>query len=238
MKKFTIVHLYPEEMNIYGDRGNVIALAKRLMWRGLEVQVDRVGIGDKYDFRKADILFGGGGQDKGQAVIAEDLQARAKKLKEAAEQGVAMLVICGTYQLFGKRFITSTGKVIPGIGLFAAETKASGQRMIGNIVIDSDFGELVGFENHSGQTTLAHNQRPLGDVIKGYGNNSKSSFEGAVYKNVFGSYLHGPLLPKNPRLADELIRRALRRNLKPSRLKTLDDNLEEAAAAIAKSRPQ
>ena len=238
VKTFKIIHLYPAEMNIYGDRGNIIALAKRLAWRGIEFEVIDVGIGQHYDFRQADIVFGGGGQDRGQMLIAGDLQKRRQGLVEAAEEGVVMLTICGTYQLFGRGFLTKDGEQIPGIGLFRAETKASNVRMIGNIVIASDFGELVGFENHSGQTTLEASQAPLGKVIKGFGNNDHDKAEGAIYKNAFGTYLHGPLLPKNPRLADELIKRAMLRKFGRAELKPLDDELENQAARIAKTRPQ
>lgn len=237
MNKIVIAHLYPEEMNIYGDRGNVIALVKRLMWRGIDVEVKRVGIGVKFDFNKADIVFGGGGQDRGQSVIAQDLQTKSVSLKRAANNGVAMLLICGMYQLFGRHFITDDEQKIPGIGIFDAETKASNVRMIGNIVVSSPFGVLVGFENHSGQTTLGNAQRPLGSVIDGSGNNSRDKYEGAVYKNTFGSYLHGPLLPKNPKFADELIKRALKRKYGHSKkLKKLDDSLELTSAAVARKR--
>ncbi|MBI4100999.1 glutamine amidotransferase [Candidatus Microgenomates bacterium] len=238
MRKLVIAHLYPQEMNIYGDRGNIIALSKRLQWRGLGAQVDSVEVGEVYDFRQADIVFGGGGQDRGQQLIARDLQKRASNFHQAADEGVVMLTICGTYQLFGHGFITKDGHKLPGIGIFKAQTLGSDTRMIGNVIVKSDFGELVGFENHSGQTSLEPGQEPLGQVSKGFGNNSHDKTEGAVYKNVFGTYLHGPLLPKNPKLADVLIHRAISRKFGQEELKTLDDSLELRAAELAKARPR
>lgn len=236
--RLTIAHLYPDEMNIYGDRGNTMALIRRLQWRGIGVNLKLVGRGDKFDFKTADIIFGGGGQDRGQLVIAKDLQARATNLVQAADAGVAMLMICGLYQLFGHGFKTKTDQFIPGIGVFRAETHGSDVRMIGNIVVKTPWGRLVGFENHSGQTRLGRSQESLGRVVKGFGNNDSQQDEGAVYKNVFGSYMHGPLLPKNPHLADELIRRALGRKYGSSQLALLDDGCELAAAARAAKRPQ
>ncbi len=238
MKPVRIAHLYPAEMNIYGDRGNIITLVKRLAWRGWHPNVDEVGVGDKYDFKSADIIFGGGGQDRGQSLIAKDLQSRAQDLQAAAADGVVMLTICGTYQLFGHGFLTKDQKMIPGIGLFGAQTRGSDVRMIGNLVVQSEFGELVGFENHSGQTILEPDQQPLGRVIKGYGNNDQSGFEGAAMNNVFGCYLHGPVLPKNPQFADGLILRALHRRYDVKELKPLDNELELRAAAVAKTRPR
>ena len=238
MKPVKIAHLYPAEMNIYGDRGNIITLVKRLAWRGWQPEVDEVEIGDKYDFTETDIIFGGGGQDRGQSLIAKDLQGRKQNLQAAASDGVVMLTICGTYQLFGHGFLTKDGEMIPGISLFDAQTNGSNVRMIGNLVVQSEFGELVGFENHSGQTMLEPEQAPLGKVIKGYGNNDRSGFEGAIANNVFGCYLHGPLLPKNPSLADGLILRALRRRYGTEDLKPLDDELELKAASVAKTRPR
>lgn len=233
--KITITHLYSEELNIYGDRGNIITLIKRLQWRGFTAMVDYVGPGDRYDFKKTDIVFGGGGQDRGQSLAAADLLKRRDNLVAAVEEGLVVLTICGTYQLFGHGFTTLEGSEIPGIGLFKAHTIGSQLRMVGNLVADTSFGELVGFENHSGQTVLDSGQEPLGTVIKGYGNNANSKNEGAITKNVFGTYMHGPVLPKNPRLADELINRALaRRGI--ARLKPLDDELEHQTAAVAKTR--
>jgi CobQ-like glutamine amidotransferase family enzyme len=172
--ELTIVHLYRDEMNIYGDRGNVLTLAKRLEWRNVPHRVVDVGVGDAFDLTQADIIFAGGGQDRGQLTVGADLLERSENLHAAADAGVVMLTICGTYQLFGRFFQTVGGTKIPGIGIFGTETYASDKRMIGNIVIDTPWGELVGFENHSGQTELDEVQPPIGQVIKGYGNNESS----------------------------------------------------------------
>ncbi len=237
MNGLTIAHLYPEAMNIYGDTGNVIALSRRLEWRDLEVRVDRVRVGEPYDFTAADIVVAGGGEDLSQLQVAGDLQRRAQGIREAVESGTVFLTICGTYQLFGHRFITHDGEEIPGIGVFDLETRGGPKRMIGNIVLDTRWGELVGFENHSGRTFLAAGQEPLGMVSKGYGNNDRTAEEGAVTANAFGTYLHGSLLPKNPGFADELILRAMqRRHGGDVQLRALDDDLERRAAAAAAKR--
>lgn len=238
-KKLTILHLYAKEMNIYGDGGNILTLTQRLRWRGYDAQVVVAGIGDKPDIAAADIIFGGGGQDRGQVAVGQDLQRHAKALRAAAEAGVPMLAICGTYQLFGRGFTTLDGGEIPGIGLFRARTIASHLRMIGNIVIENPaFGRLVGFENHSGRTILEEGQTPFGKVVRGYGNDSRSGYEGAVTNQVYGTYLHGPVLPKNPALADHLLLVALKRRYGVESLEPLDDSLELAAARSAMKRPQ
>lgn len=237
-KTITIAHLYPREMNIYGDLGNIISLVKRLEWRGYEAVVKPVEVGSSFDFDAADIVFGGGGQDSGQSIIGGDLIARGAELRRAAERGTPMLVICGTYQLFGRGFTTSDGKEIPGIGVFACTTQGSEERMIGNIVVESSWGTLAGFENHSGQTLLDESQQPLGRVTKGFGNNTRSGYEGAISNNAIGSYMHGPLLPKNPRLADHLLLTALKRKYGVDTLEAIDDRYEASAARVASSRPQ
>lgn len=234
MSKLTIVHLYPKEMNIYGDGGNVLALSKRLEWRGIEHQVIEVGAGDEYDFTRADIIFAGGGQDKGQTVVAEDLATKADSLREAASAGVVMLTVCGMYQLFGHGFTPAEGERIPGIGIFDAETVAGKERMIGNVVVDTAWGQLVGFENHSGATMLGLNQPALGDVRMGNGNNGQTGDEGAVTQNVYGTYLHGSLLPKNPEFADHLLMTATQRKFgEDYNLPQLDDHFEQLAHADA-----
>lgn len=237
-KVITILHLYPEELNIYGDRGNILTLVKRLEWRGYKVKVVNAGIGDKVNIAAADIIFGGGGQDRGQVAVGEDLQRHAKALHQAADAGIPMLTICGTYQLFGRGFTTIEGKDIPGIGIFKAHTLGSHLRMIGNVVVDSPFGRLVGFENHSGRTLLEDGQESLGRVIQGYGNDGRSGSEGAKANNVYGTYLHGPVLPKNPELADALILAALKNKLGVEKLEPLNDYLEQVAAKDAAERPQ
>ena len=237
-QSLAIVHLYANEMSIYGDRGNILTLVKRLEWRGYGATVKEVGIGDSFDLTKADLIFAGGGQDRGQVAVGKDLQKRADQLLKAAESDVPMLTICGTYQLFGHRFVTLEGEEIPGIGMFDAETIGSRQRMIGNIVVKTSFGGLVGFENHSGQTYLQAGQEPLGRVEKGHGNNGDDKTEGAVFYNVYGTYLHGPILPKNPAFADHLLLTALKNKYGVERLMPLDDALEFKAVEAAKHRPR
>lgn len=237
-KELTILHLYPEELNIYGDRGNILTLVRRLEWRGYGAKVVRAGIGDRADIAGADIIFGGGGQDRGQIAVGEDLQRHAEALQEAVKAGTPMLTICGTYQLFGRGFMTLDGTEIPGIGIFRARTVGSHLRMIGNVIIDSPFGRLVGFENHSGRTILEEKQVALGDVVQGNGNDGRSGKEGAVTNNAIGTYLHGPILPKNPALADHLILTALTNKYGITELAPLNDYLEEVAAKDAAKRPQ
>lgn len=236
--KLRIAHLYPDELNIYGDWGNIIALRKRLEWRGYAMEYHPVRAEEEYDFTQADIVFGGGGQDKGQITAADDLQTRQENMNAAIESDVVFLAVCGTYQLLGEKFTTATGSELPGVGVFKAQTHGSDNRLIGNIAIQTRWGELVGFENHGGKTYLEAGQSALGRVEYGYGNNGEDRFEGAVHKNVFGTYLHGPLLPKNPVFADELLRRAIKRRDAAATLEELDDSLAERAAEVAKTRSQ
>jgi lipid II isoglutaminyl synthase (glutamine-hydrolysing) len=238
VKTVTIAHLYPDEMNIYGDLGNIISLTKRLEWRGYKAKVLPVEIGEPVDFSEVDIVFGGGGQDSGQLVMGSDLIKRGQDLRQMAADGVPMLTICGTYQLFGRGFTTIEGQEIPGIEVFSSKTLGSHVRMIGNIVVDSPYGQLVGFENHSGQTVLEPGQGALGKVRKGFGNNVESGWEGAISGNAIGTYMHGPILPKNPQLADHLLGEALKRSYGITELEPLNDELESIAAKVATSRPQ
>lgn len=238
MRDLRIVHLYAGHMNIYGDAGNVICLQRRLEWRGIGVEVSRVDVDDPLDFATADIVVAGGGEDRAQAEVAADLVERSAAIHEAVGDGVVFLTICGTYQLFGRRFVTVGGEELPGIGVFAAETLGGTRRMIGNVVVEAPWGRLVGFENHSGRTVLDADQQSLGLVVRGHGNDGDSGEEGAVTENCFGTYLHGSVLPKNPHFADELIRRALhRRHGDDVKLEPLDDQLEMAAADAAAGRP-
>ncbi|HVQ43580.1 MAG TPA: glutamine amidotransferase [Candidatus Saccharimonadia bacterium] len=234
----TIAHLYPREMNIYGDMGNIITLVKRLEWRGFGARVVPVEIGETVDWGAVDLVFGGGGQDSGQLVVGADLTRHGEALREMAAAGVPMLVICGLYQLFGREFVTHDGSRIPGIGVFGATTRAGNVRMIGNVVSQSDYGVLVGFENHSGATRLDKGQAPLGRIVKGYGNDVRSRREGAMTQAAVGTYLHGPVLPKNPGLADHLLLEALRRRHGVTELEPLDDRLEHVAAGVAAGRPR
>lgn len=235
MKKLHILHLYPNEMNIYGDRGNVLTLVSRIKEHGLEPVVGFHHAGRPLPNR-VDLVFGGGGQDSAQSDIQNDVLRISDELHKLADAGVPMLMICGMYQLLCHRFITLEGKEIKGIGIFDAETVASGKRMVGNVKIKSDFGILYGFENHSGRTYLANGQQPLGKVLRGGGNNGRDKTEGARTKNVFGAYLHGPMLPNNPHFADELIKLAAKRAHGDFKPKNIDDSLAELARKGAAAR--
>ena len=235
-----IAFLYPELMNIYGDRGNIIALSRRAQWRGIEVSVHRVSIGDRIDPDYYDFYFFGGGQDKQQIAVSADLQGqKGDALKEAVERGAVILSVCGGYQLLGHYYRPFEGDDLPGIGLFDAYTLAGHTRYIGNVLIDCylpGVGTIVAFENHSGRTYLGAGCSPLGRVILGGGNNGEDRTEGAVYRTAYGCYLHGSLLPKNPRLADYLLAQALDRRHGPVELAPLDDRLELLAHASASDR--
>lgn len=234
--KLTIYHLYPDLLDLYGDRGNILALAARCRWRGIEVDIRRVSLGDPIDFSEADIVVLGGGSDREQSILVEDLSSRGTELRDGIEDGLVLLTICGGYQLLGQYYQTGEGKKIPGMGILDLYTVAGNKRLIGNVIVEIDEGEysqklntLVGFENHSGKTYLGPNLKPLGKVLRGYGNNGEDQREGVRYKNVFGTYLHGPLLPKNPHLADSLIELGLERRGNVSKLSPLGDNVEIVA---------
>ena len=235
----TILHLYPREMNLYGDHGNILALVKRCEWRGIKTKVIEHEPGQAIP-KNVDIIFGGGGQDSGQNKIEADLKKIAPELKKLVEAGTPTLVICGLYQLFGKYFLTQDEHRIEGIGILKLSTTAGPERLIGNIVIKSNqFGQIVGYENHSGLTTLEDKSQALGEVVSGAGNNGEDQTEGCFYKNCIGTYLHGPILPKNPKVADFLIETALKRqNPKFDKLAELDDSIEKAAHRSAANRPR
>ncbi len=232
-----VAHLYPDVMNIYGDRGNVIALRHRCVARGIGFELTEVNVGDPFDPRDFDLVLMGGGQDREQRRIADDLVERGPALKAAIDDGLAALAVCGGFQMFGRRYVDQEGGVIPGIGVFDLETRHPGpmaDRCIGDVVLATEAGEVVGFENHGGRTYLAPGQPAFGTVTRGFGNNAEDGKEGARYKNAFGTYLHGSLLPKNPALADELIRLALERRYGESvALAPLDDGAEGAAHTVA-----
>jgi CobQ-like glutamine amidotransferase family enzyme len=233
-----LVHLYPREMNIYGDTGNVLVLRRRLQWRGMPVEVVPVSVGDPMP-SDADIVLGGGGQDAAQGEIGADFAGRGAQLRAMADDGVVMLAICGTYQMLGHEFLTYEGKRIEGVGVLDVVTRGQAERLIGNNHVDTpDAGRLVGYENHSGLTELGAGVRPLGTTGAGRGNNGKDGTEGAVRDNVIGTYLHGPVLAKSPAFADELIRRALARRGESTDLAPLDDSLAELAARVAVARPR
>ena len=232
-----VVHLYAAEMNIYGDNGNVQVLRRRLEWRGIPVQVHRVGVGDPLPV-DTHVLVGGGGQDAGQAVITEDLAGRGPELIARAADGLPMLLVCGMYQMAGHYFQPYQAPRLAGIGLLDVHTEAGPTRLIGNVVADSDFGPLVGYENHSGLTYLGSQARPLGRTSTGQGNNGTDGTEGARRGHVIGTYLHGPLLAKAPQVADYLLGAALRLAGRDETLEPLDDGLAAEAARVARSRPR
>jgi lipid II isoglutaminyl synthase (glutamine-hydrolysing) len=230
MDPLRIIHLYPDLMSVYGDRGNVLTLKRRAEWRGIPVAVRELSLGDTLDPAEADLIFFGGGQDREQEVVSPDfLSQKGAAVCEAVEGGAALLSVCGGYQLLGQSYTTVHGQALPGAGLFDVRSVPGPRRHIGNVLIESDIpGEprtLVGFENHSGRTYLGKGVQPLGNAVVGAGNNGEDGTEGAVYKGAIGCYLHGSLLPKNPWLADYLLQIALRgRELAP-----LDDTLENRA---------
>ncbi|MBX9770550.1 MAG: hypothetical protein K2X29_04225 [Candidatus Obscuribacterales bacterium] len=233
-----ICHLYAHFLNIYGDRGNILTLVKRSEWRGISAEVTAFGLGDKLDIGKHDIYFIGGGQDKQQQVIAEDLKRHKKALKEATDAGAVILSICGGYQLLGHYYRPHEGPELPGLSLIDAHTVAGNKRMIGNVVVKQEDGStLVGFENHSGKTFLGADTKPLGQVTTGNGNNGEDFFEGVAEKTIFGTYLHGSLLPKNPHFADHLIELALKRRYGEIALPSLDDSFELSAHQRALTLP-
>lgn len=237
-RELTIVSLYPRDMNIYGDRGNVLALTRRASAQGFSPWVVEVNPGDPMP-ESVDIVVGGGGQDSGQGRVALDLGVRADEIRALAADGVPMLMICGLYQLFGHRFVTHQGEELTGIGVLDVETLGGTERMIGNIVLDTtEFGEIIGYENHSGATTLGPGSQPLGRVVQGAGNAPGAGFEGARTGNVIGSYLHGSLLPKNPALSDFLIGEAARRRYGTFTPVAADSDLVRNARASAKKRPR
>ena len=232
-----LAHLYPKLMNLYGDRGNIICLRCRCQARGIELAVDELDLGDTLDPKKYDLIFIGGGQDREQRRIVDDLiDVKGESIRRAIEDGVTALAVCGGYQLFARYYHPAVGDDLPGLGIFDAWTEHPGEnvpRCIGNVVADWDGGTLVGFENHGGRTYLGEGTKPLAIVRFGFGNNGSDKTEGAIYKNAYGTYLHGSLLPKNPRFTDHLLRLALRRRYGDVELAPLDDALEEAAHAVA-----
>jgi CobQ-like glutamine amidotransferase family enzyme len=232
----TIAWLYGMKMNIYGDRGNILALEQRARWRGIDVNTVEIGLGEPV-IESIDVFFFGGGQDQEQVAVSADIQgAKGEAITAAVEDGAALLAVCGGYQLLGHEYRPHDGPVLPGTGLFDIDSEAGPERFIGNVVVDTLFGDLVGFENHSGLTTLGPNVQPLGKVRVGRGNNGKDGTEGAIYKHAIGCYLHGSLLPKNPTVTDWLLAAGLRRRYGSVDLPPLDDAVERAAHASAVER--
>lgn len=236
--KITIGHLYPDLLNLYGDRGNIQCLLRRCQWRGIEAEVIAFELDDTIDFDKLDIVLLGGGSDREQMLVCEKLQEIQPAFKAYVEKGGVVIAICGGYQLIGKYYKTDGG-VIKGLDLVDLYTEQGEGRLISNIVLDSPFFDMpiVGFENHGGRTVVGPGCQSLGRVVYGNGNDGKSGCEGIVYKNVIGTYLHGPLLPKNPQVADWLISKALEQKYgKKTELSPLDDSQEREANAYVYHR--
>lgn len=238
--QLVVAHMYPELLNIYADRGNVAVLDRRAAWRDIELIVRHVGQGESLP-EDADLIYIGGGQDRDQMLIADDVAARGGELSTFADDGGAILAVCGGYQLLGRSYRDAHGVELPGAGVFPLHTVAGPKRLIGNVLLECDFGEgpqlIAGFENHAGRTTLDAGARSLGRVIHGFGNNGESGHEGCRRGAALGTYLHGPLLPRNPWLADWLLERGLehRMGTRP-RLEPLDDSLEISAQTLAGER--
>ncbi len=232
--KLQICHLYPDLLNLYGDRGNILCFRRRLEWRGLEAEITEVGAGDTADFTKFDLIFIGGGQDFEQEVLLSDLRSgKDRELKAAIEDGKTVLAICGGYQMLGNYYKTWDGQQCDFIGAIDLYTIGSRERMIGNFAFEcgaaSGGSTVVGFENHSGKTYLGAGVEPLGRILAGGGNNGSDGTEGVRYMNVFGTYSHGPVLPKNPEFCDHILETAFRRRDDSFRLPPLDDAVERAA---------
>jgi CobQ-like glutamine amidotransferase family enzyme len=235
--RIRVGHLYPDYLNIYADRGNIAVLARRAAWRGHELEVDAVSMGDAVSLGEHDLLYVGGGQDREQALVAVDLAAKADAIEEAVAGGAAVLAVCGGYQLLGRYYRDRDGVELPGIGLLPLHTIAGDRRMIGDVLLDCEWAgrTLAGFENHAGRTLLDEGAKPLGRVVHGFGNDGDSGFEGCRADRVIGTYLHGPLLPRNPWLADWVLSQALAHasGAEPPELEPLPDELEREAHGVA-----
>jgi CobQ-like glutamine amidotransferase family enzyme len=241
-RKIVIGHLYPDYLNIYADRGNIAVLERRAAWRGIGFDYRTIGLGDEVNPDEHDLYYVGGGQDREQALIATDLATKEGRLREAVEAGAAFLAVCGGYQLLGRFYRDRSGAELPGIGLLPHYTVAGERRMIGDVLLACELepGQqrtLAGFENHAGRTYLDEGAEPLGRVVAGFGNNGDDGLEGSRVGNALGTYLHGPLLPRNPWLADWLIARALARRLgNPPDLEPLPDDFESSAQRVSAER--
>lgn len=228
--KIRIAHLYPDLLNLYGDRGNIMCMKKRLEWRGIGAEVTEYRIDDTVDFAKEDIVLLGGGSDREQMLVCRKLQTIQKSFRDYVEDGGTVIAVCGAYQLLGHSYVTDDGKM-EGLHLVDLHTEQGSPRLISNIVIENkDFPyPIVGFENHGGRTHLGDGVEPLGRVLFGYGNNGADHQEGVLYKHVVGTYLHGPLLPKNPHVCDYLLKNALERRYGVTGLEPLPDREEREA---------
>jgi CobQ-like glutamine amidotransferase family enzyme len=242
--KIVVGHLYPDYLNIYADRGNIAVLSRRAAWRGHELEVRAVSVGDPLQGDEHDLLYIGGGQDREQALVARDLVAKAEDVRRAVAGGAAVLAVCGGYQLLGRSYRDFHGTELPGIGLLPFDTVAGERRMIGDVLLECELEPgvrrtLAGFENHVGRTRLDPGADPLGRVVAGFGNDGESGFEGCRVGRVVGTYLHGPLLPRNPWFADWLLGQALAHRLGESpELTSLDDELETDAHQVSARRAE
>jgi lipid II isoglutaminyl synthase (glutamine-hydrolysing) len=242
--RIRVGHLYPDYLNIYADRGNIAVLSRRAAWRGHELVVEAIGMGSSLGADAFDLLYVGGGQDREQMLVARDLAAKAEDVLAAHAAGVAVLAVCGGYQLLGRGYRGFHGEDMPGVGLFPLETVAGDRRMIGDVLLECELEPgsrrtLAGFENHAGRTRLDPGALPLGRVVAGFGNDGESGFEGCRVGRAIGTYLHGPLLPRNPWLADWLLAQALahaRGSDEAELLEPLDDALEAEAHAVSAGR--
>ena len=241
--KIRVAHLYPEYLNIYADRGNIAVLARRAARRGHELEVTSIGLGDPVAPGAHDLLYVGGGQDREQALVAPDLEAKGDAVRESVKGGAALLAVCGGYQLLGRGYRARDGSFMPGAGLFPHETVAGDTRMIGDVLLECELEpgsrvQLAGFENHAGRTVLDDGAEPLGRVVYGFGNDGGSGFEGCRVERAVGTYLHGPLLPRNPWLADWLLAKALAHATggEPPALEALPDDLEREAFRVSAGR--
>lgn len=247
--KLVLGYLYPSVMSQYGDRGNVLTVVQRCRWRGIDVEVDELEVGDRVDPDRVDFLLVGGGADAHQRVVCDDLlETKGEGIRRAISDGAAAFAVCAGYQLWGHYYRTASGEELPGLGIFDAHTvhraaqtgtkldtitKAGSVRAVGNLVVEWNDRVLVGFENHGGRTYLRRGAQPLGRIVVGGGNNSEDGSEGCVYRNAIGTYLHGPAFPKNPALADHLIQAALSRKYGAVGLEPLDDARESSAHHLA-----
>ena len=232
-RRLRIAHLFPELLNLYGDGGNVIVLQKRCQWRGIDVEVVPVRYGDRPSFSDVDVAFIGGGSDREQKIVCDQLQAVGDELRSYVADGGVLLAVCGGYQLLGHSYVMGDEEV-RGLSLVDLYTDRGAPRLIGNIMVESEIcaDPIVGYENHGGRTHLGPGVKPLGRVLAGHGNDGVTGEEGCLWQNVVGTYVHGPLLPKNPGVADWLLARALERAGEGAELEPLDDAAEHAANAV------
>jgi CobQ-like glutamine amidotransferase family enzyme len=229
--ELNIMNMYPDILNLYGDLGNLIAIKQRCMWRGIKVNISNFTVQDETNIENFDIILTGGGSDNSQNIVSKHLSKHQQEISEFIENEKIILAICGSYQMFGSSYINLDKNKIPCLNIFDIETISEKNRLIGNIVIENNLNleekNTIGFENHGGRTF--HNYKPLGKVKLGYGNNGEDKTEGMIYKNFIGTYLHGPILPKNPSLTDHIISKAIENKYNIKHLDKLDDTIETTA---------